>query len=141
MATNPASYYGRDVACVLDADELFTEAVGIDVVRQDAIHRITTDDVLGDDGTGSLMVVGWGFDCRRLLGLSTLKLTAHQPILAEVLTRDQRVQQADVTLTPVRTNGLADVALFARCVTALGPFEIVIKSIANLDASDLVGQA
>lgn len=140
MAQNPATSYGRDIACVADADALFTEAIGIAVVRQDAIHRITTDDVLGDDGTGSFVITGWGFDCRRLLGLPTGRLAAHQPILSEVLTRDPRVQSADVTLTPTTTNGLADVLLVARCVTELGPFEI-IKPISLLTTSDLVGQA
>lgn len=125
MATN-ASDYGRDVLCVLDADELFSDGVGLDIVRQDALHRITTDDVLGDDGTSSILIVGWGFDCRRLLGLPASQLAAYQPILSEVLTRDPRVLSADVTLTPTVTNGLADVALRAECRTVTGQtFSIV----------------
>ncbi len=140
MAVNLAASYGRDIACLRDSDDLFTEAVGLDVVRQDAFHRITTDNVLGDDGTGSLVIVGWGFDVRRLVGMNASKLAAHQPILSSVLTRDPRIDHADVTLTPTTTRGLADVQVRAVCTTALGTFPLVIKSVVDLDPADLVGQ-
>lgn len=139
MAQNEPAAYGKDIRAVRDADSLFSSVEGIDVVYQDAIHRLTTDDILGDDGSGGFVIAGWGYDCRRLLGLTTSRLKAHQPILAEVLTRDPRLESAEVVLTPVRTNGLEDVELRARCVTALGPFSIV-KRISELVAADLVGQ-
>lgn len=139
MARNAPDLYGRDIRCIRDADALFSEVSGIDAVVQDAIHRITTDSILGDDGTGSFVIDGWGFDCRRLLGMTRTQLTMHQPIIAEVLTRDPRISHADVTLTPVVTNGLADVQVEATCMTALGPFALV-KLISQLTDSDLVGQ-
>lgn len=139
MAFNEPAAYGKDLRAVFDADALFSTAEGVDVVYQDALHRLLTDDILGDDGTGSLVIEGWGFDCRRLLGLNASRLQSHQPILTEVLTRDPRIQSAQVSLTPVRTNGLEDVEIVARCDTALGPFTIV-KRILELQAADLVGQ-
>lgn len=127
MSRNPAASYGRDIRCLTDADELFTEVEGVELVRQDALHRLMTDNILGDDGTGteSHVIVGWGFDVRRLLGMSASKLAAHQPILAEVLMRDERIETADVVLTKTTTNGLDDVALSVNGTTALGPFSIV----------------
>ena len=117
MATNPATYYGVELACVSDADELFTDAIGIDVVRQDALHRLTTDSVLGPGGDD------WGYDCRKLLGLKSIELTRMQPTIIEVLTRDDRIDSADVTLETATNNGMADVRITAQCETALGPFE------------------
>jgi hypothetical protein len=140
MAINLPAELGRDVRCMLDADELWTEAEGIDVVRQDAFHRLTTDDVLGDDGTGSLLIVGWGFDVRRLLGVPVGRLPAYQPILVEVLLRDPRIDQATVRLEPTVTNGLADILLHVECTTAQGPFSL-IRRISDLSAADLVAQS
>jgi hypothetical protein len=140
MARNAASAYGRDIRCVRDADELWTSVVGIDVVRQSAIHRLTTDDVLGDDGTGSLVIVGWGFDCRRLLGLPGSRLAAFQPVLVEVLHRDERIQYADVRLERVITNGVEDVRISVEAQTAEGPFSFV-RNVSDITADDLVGQA
>jgi hypothetical protein len=140
MARNAASAYGRDIRCVRDADALFTEAVGLDVVKQDAIHRLTTDNVLGDDGTGSLVIEGWGFDVRRLLGMSASKLASHQPILTEVLTRDPRIDTADVQLERTVTAGLEDIVITVDCTTALGPFRLV-RRVSDLSADDLGEQA
>ena len=139
MAFNEAAAYGKDIRCVFDADPLFSTVEGIDVIYQDAVHRLLTDDILGDDGSGGFVIAGWGFDCRRLFGLDTARLRAHQPILVEVLTRDPRIESATVVLTPVRTNGLEDVEIRVDCVTALGPFTF-IKRISELVAADLVGQ-
>lgn len=133
MSENAPNLYGRDIRCVRDADDLFSEVEGIDVVFQDALHRITTDDILGGDEG---IIVGWGYDVRRLVGMPASKLGAQQPIVAEVLTRDPRIQSADVTLTATTTNGLADVLLRANCLTALGPFSIVRK-VSELTAEDL----
>lgn len=140
MAFNEPTAYGKDIRAVLDADALFSVVEGVDVVYQDAVHRLMTDNILGDDGSGGFVIEGWGFDCRRLLGIDTARLKAHQPILVEVLTRDPRIDSATVVLTPVRTNGLEDVELRADCETALGPFTIHIKRISELVAGDLVGQ-
>lgn len=139
MAFNEPAVYGKDIRAVLDADALLSTVEGIGAVYQDCVHRLMTDDILGDDGSGGFVIEGWGFDCRRLLGLDTNRLKAHQPLLVDVLTRDPRVDSATVVLTPVRTNGLEDVELRAECNTALGPFSI-IKRISELVAADLVGQ-
>ena len=140
MAFNEPAAYGRDVRAVLDADTLFSSVEGIDVLYQAAIHRITTDSVLGDDGTGSLVIDDWGFDCRRLLGMHASKAKAYQPILAERITRDPRIDSAQIIITPTRVNGLEDLEIRGECQTALGPFPIYIKSVRDLLASDLVGQ-
>lgn len=140
MARNPAASYGRDIRCVGDADALFSTVEGLAVVEQDALHRLSTDDVLGDDGTGSFVIEGWGFDCSRLLGLPTSRLSAYQPVLSEVLQRDPRIDSAEVTITPVVTNGVADVEIRAFCRTKLGPFSI-IRRVSQLSTSDLVRQA
>jgi len=38
--------FGRDILNKFDADGLFTDGEGLDIVRQDALHRILTDDIL-----------------------------------------------------------------------------------------------
>ena len=140
MAQNEPTSYGRDIRCVSDADELFTEAVGIDVVRQDAIHRITTDDILGDDGTGSFFIRGWGYDVRKLLGMPTRRIRSQQPLISAALLNDPRIYTADVRLTPTTVNGLADVQIEIECTTALGPFSLV-RLVSELTAADLVNQS
>jgi hypothetical protein len=134
MAQNSAYSYGTDIACLSDADDMFSEATGISVVVQDAVHAITVDDFLGPGGNGR------GWDCRKLLGMKINELTAYQPIVAEVLTRDDRILTADVQLTATTTRGLADVLMAIRCETALGPFEL-IKSVLDLTESDIDRQA
>ncbi len=116
MATNQALAYGVDIACINDADELFTEAVGLDVVVQDAIHAITCEEFLGPGGEGR------GIDLLKLVGKSTLELAAEQPSVVEVLERDDRINSAEVELTAITTKGLADVQIRATCQTELGPF-------------------
>lgn len=133
MARNAPAAYGVDIACLRDADALFTPATGLDVVIQSAFHRLTTDSVLGPGGDG------WGFDCRRLLGMRGAKLAAMQPMLSEVLTRDERIETADVTLTAVRTNGLDDVRIEVTCATALGPFTFV-RTVIGLTTADFEAQ-
>lgn len=116
MALNPAQAYGKDIACVVDADELFSDAEGVDVVEQDAIHALTQEDFLGPGGDGR------GMDVRKLIGAPQESLTAQQPLIAEVLERDQRITHADVTLTAVVTKGVADVRMQVTAYTAAGPF-------------------
>jgi hypothetical protein len=134
MAINPPLTYGRDVRCIADCDDMMSEAVGLDVIVQDAIHRITCDSVLGPGGDG------WGKDCRTLIGLTRQELAGQQPIYAEVLERDERINSAEVTLRSVTRNGLADVEIEAVCQTELGPFAL-IKSVSELTAADIEGQA
>lgn len=141
MAANAAALYGRDIRCVVDADSMLSTCEGIEVVRQHAYHRLTVDNILGDDGTGSFVIAGWGFDTSRLAGMTTSRLAAQQPILSEVLQRDPRVLTADVRITPTIVNGKADVTIDASCETSLGPFTLSIKSVSDLSATDLVGQA
>lgn len=118
MATNPETYYGLDLACVSDADELFSGVVGVDTVRQDAIHRLTTESVLGPGGDD------WGYDCRKLLGMKSDELARMQPTIIEVLTRDDRIETADVTLeASINSNSMSDVTITVQCETVLGPFE------------------
>jgi hypothetical protein len=134
MSLNPASSYGADVRCTTDADELWSSCEGIAVVYQAALHRITTDSVIGPGGDG------WGYDARRLLGLPASDLPGYQPILAEVLTRDPRIDSAEVTLTPVLQLGaMVDVLLSAECTTALGPFSLVMP-VSQLTSAIIEGQ-
>jgi hypothetical protein len=145
MATNPAADYGIDILAVrfdpvtrlaiLGADEFFSDATGLAIVRQDALHRILTDDVLGPGGQG------WGRDVRRLLGSSTLNLAAQQPIFAEVLQRDPRIERADVTITSTTNSaGIATISFTAVCTTDAGPFELIIPDIANLSSDTIERQ-
>lgn len=132
MAANP---YGTDVRCVFDADTLWTATTGLQAVEQDLIHRLLTDNVLGPGGDG------WGYDVRRILGMPTRAIPGLQPVLVEVLTRDERVRTADVTLTATTTNGLADVILDVTCVLFTGKTFRYIKSIRDLTAGDIEAQA
>lgn len=133
MAANDALAYGVDVASVVDADALFTEAVGLDVVKQDAIHRLSTDNILGPDGEG------WGYNTVRLLGMPDTQLAGMSPILSEVLLRDERIDTADVAVQPFDNgDGTRSVRILVECDTALGPFSFV-KAIGNLTLADLEG--
>lgn len=116
MATNPAAYYGKDLACVADCDELFSEVEGIKVVVQDAIHVLTNDNFLGPGG------IDRGYDCRKLLGATQRELTLAQPIITEVLCRDDRIDTADVELTAVSRAGVIDAELNVTLYTALGAY-------------------
>ncbi len=95
MTINAARLYGKDIACIRDADELFSEAEGIDVIIQDVIHVLTTDDFLGPGGAGR------GFDLRRLIGKNTAELAGEQPNIVEVVERDDRINSAVVELTAI----------------------------------------
>lgn len=130
MVQNPAEYYGKDLRCISDADELFSECEGIDVVVQDAIHRLTTDHVLGPNG------VDWGYDCRKLLGASERDMRLAQPIIAEVLSRDDRVLSADVTLDPINRSGVIDATLTVTLYTETGPFTLT-RLISDMTDADL----
>lgn len=128
MSLNPAQDYGLDVKCVVDADELFSEAEGVDVVAQDALHAITQEDFLGPGGDGR------GIDVRKWIGAKQTFLTSQQPIVAEVIERDERISHVDVVLTAIRTNGLDDVQIEITGFTDAGPFSLTRK------VSDLTGE-
>jgi len=134
MALNDPTAYGIDYACVEDFDATFSTVTGLALVVQDAIHRVTTDDVLGPGGDG------WGRNCFRLLGLDSGQLAAQQPLYAEVLQRDERVETADVALVAVRRNGLDDVDMSVTLTTAFGPFANVF-SVRELSNATLDSQA
>jgi hypothetical protein len=130
MATQDAKYFGVDLACVIDADELFSEVSGEALLIQDSIHRLTTDAVLGPGGDD------WGYDCRRLIGASNEELERMQPTLSEVLSRDDRVISADVTLSSVAHNGMSDMSVDVTLHTALGPFSFT-RTLSQMTALDL----
>jgi hypothetical protein len=130
MAQNPAQDYGVDIACVVDADEFFSEAEGVDVVMQDALHAITQEDFLGPGGDGR------GIDVRKFIGANQTFLTSQQPLITEVLERDERITHADVVLTAIAANGLADVQIEITGFTDAGPFTLTRK-ISDLTAADL----
>ena len=122
MAYNKPAAYGSDLGCILSTDALFSSATGIDVVRQDAYHRLLTDSVLGPAGDG------WGYDCRRLLGAPDAQLASFSALLSEVLQRDERITSAQVSIVSSRTSsGLRVVTVRARCTTAAGPFDLVLS--------------
>lgn len=134
MSRNEPAAYGRDVRSLNDADALFSEVEGIDVTVQDALHRLTVDNILGGEG----VIVGWGFDVRRLIGMTRGELASHQPILNEVLLRDDRIESATITLEQTQNDGLDDVQIDISCTTALGPFSLT----RNVSAiTDDVGQS
>lgn len=128
MAENPAQDYGKDVACVVDADELFSDVEGPDVVAQDSLHAITQEDFLGPGGDGR------GIDVRKFIGAKQSFLTSQQPLVAEVIERDERVNHVDVVLTATTTKGLADVRIEINGETDLGPFSL------TRNVSDLTGE-
>jgi hypothetical protein len=131
VAQNPALNYGVDIACVEDADELFSEVSGIPLVVQDMIHRITQKSFLGPNGDDR------GIDVRKFCGAPQQDLTRAQPEIIEAITRDDRIQSADVTLTYTEgPDGTADASLRIDGVTALGPFSLV-SQLSTLAAFDL----
>lgn len=133
MAVNDPEAYGVDIASIVDADALFSEAEGLAVVRQDAIHRLSTDNVLGPEGEG------WGFNCARLLGMTATQVAAMPPVLTEVLLRDDRIEDAQVSLQVIDVgHGMRDIRITVSCITALGPFSFV-KRASELTATDLEG--
>lgn len=142
MAVNPASQYGHDIRCVSDADELWSEVEGLEVVKQDAIHRLTTKSVLGPSDTQEEInaAADWGTDCVELLGMNERELMTKQAEYSIILQKDTRITEADVTLTKVTTNGKTDVKISAFCMTAEGPFDFT-KTVLELTSSYAEGQA
>ncbi len=136
MAVNEPLAYGYDVKCVLDADELWTPVNGLGLLYQDCVHVLTQDDFLGPGGTGR------GYDVRRLLGLPTSRLSAQQPVIAEVLQRDERIERAEVKLVPTSRNGqLASIEVQVNIFTAAGPTFSFVLPVSQYSAAVAQGQA
>lgn len=135
MADNAAGFYGLDIACATnDADELFSEVEGLDVVVQDTIHVLTSDSFLGPGGDAR------GYDCRKLVGMLESEAQALQPVLESIIKDDDRISEATVKITfAIESPGIEDVFLDVSCVTAAGPFRFT-KSVAQLIEADLEEQ-
>jgi hypothetical protein len=119
MAVNPETNYGVDVACVQDADPMWSEVTGVALVRQDTIHVLTCDSFLGPNGDGR------GFDVHKLLGMPAEQVITMGPTIAGTVLEDERILTCDVLLTPIyRPNGTVDIDLEVQCTTALGPFTL-----------------
>ncbi len=125
MATNLQSAYGRDIACLADADELFSEVTGPDLVAQDCLHAITQEHFLGEGGDDR------GIDVRDFIGMHAEELATKVLLVHEVITRDERIETVEVALTPTAHNGTTDVLVEIAGTTALGPFGFT-KSVRDL---------
>lgn len=113
--------FGYDIKCVSDADDMFTIATGSELMFQCAVHRLTTDSVLGPGGDN------WGFDCRKLLGMPELDVALFQPMLAGVLLRDTRFKSADIKIRVTSgADGVATSVIYGTCITSEGPFSFVL---------------
>lgn len=132
MSANPADAYGKDILCIDDADDLFSDVTGLAVVAQDCYHRLTNDSVLGsiDGEPPNEETDNWGFDVTRLVGMRSDKIPGVTPQIAAALEKDPRVKTAEVIVKPERfraPNGqLFDLTLAARCTTPLGTFTLVL---------------
>jgi hypothetical protein len=126
MAVNPSALYGRDLGALADCDDLFTDIEGLGVVSQDALHSITQENFLGVSGDGR------GMDVRLLIGIDTADLKNAQLEISEVLTRDDRVDSADVALTESVHNGFADVTMKITLTTSDGSSITFTKSVLDL---------
>lgn len=134
MAQNTPSAYGTDLLCIDDADELFSDVTGIQVVAQDAYHRLTNDTVLGEGGED------WGYDVTKLLGMTTAQIAAMPPTISAALQKDERIQAADVTITQNKRVGsqLWSIIITAICYTAEGPFTLIL-GVSDLTVAILAG--
>lgn len=131
MARNPAAAYGLTLSCMDDVDALFSTVDGIEGIAQDMYHRLTNATVLGPGGEE------WGEDLTRWPGMPADKMARRGPYLAEVITRDERIDSADVDVVPSRIAGTrwaGTVQIVAH--TALGPFRRVFgfdsKTVADI---------
>ncbi len=122
--------YGTDIACMTDADDLFSECSGLAVVAQDAFHRITTDSILGPRGAD------WGKNCLRLIGLPLNQIAAEQTSYEEVLTRDERIDRAVVRIQAVADgNTVGSGTIIADCYTVDGQSFRLVVPVSNISAA------
>jgi hypothetical protein len=134
VAQNPASSYGADIACMDDADGLFSGVVGLPALLQDLYHRVTTPAVLGPDGDD------WGEDARRLLGMPTTRAVQLGPRFAAAVQKDPRVLTADVRIAQAAANTPYSFTLTIVGTSAAGPFALVL-GVGALSIDVLTGQA
>lgn len=133
MAKNAPNLYGETIDCWDDADEFFSTVSGIDSVTQDLYHRLTNDSFLGEGGEDE------GIDVTKWAGMDPAKLARRGPMIAEVATRDERIDACDVKITPTK---IADTRYTATmkitATTALGPFRRVfaMSDVALVDITD-----
>lgn len=132
MAQNPDVYYGNDLACLEDADDLFSGVVGLPVLLQDLYHRVTTRNVMGPGGED------WGDDCTTLLGMATAKALQQGPRFSAAVQRDPRVQTADVSI--VQGQDPYSYVMSIAGLTAAGPFSLIL-GISTLTIDVLDAQA
>lgn len=105
-----------------DADALFSTCTGLDVVAQEIYHRMTNRTVLGPGGED------FGEDVTKWVGMDPAKLARRGPVLSEVLQRSERIDTADVKVTPSRIAGTRWAGrIEVTCTTALGPFRRVFR--------------
>jgi len=127
--------FGLDIRCINDADELLSEVSGVDLVVQDAIHRITCDSVIGPGGDG------WGKDIRREVGKPVSEVAKMGPVYSDVLLRDERIDQVTVNLTAIKHgDGTADIIVSVDGQSALGPFKF-IRLVSDLTSNYTEGQS
>jgi hypothetical protein len=127
--------FGRDIAVSAlteDADDIFSEVTGVQLVRQDLRHRLLTDSVLGPDGADN------GFDVRKRLGATVGTAAATQSRIKRVALKDQRIKSAAVSIDEATTGGLRSQTITVICGTALGPFRLVFPLDPSKPTSDLV---
>ena len=126
--------FGTDIRCIKDADELFSEVSGVDLIIQDAIHRITCDSVIGPGGDG------WGKDIRREVGKPIREVEKLSGLYSDVLMRDQRIDKVNVSITAVKHgDGTADLLVSVDGDSAFGPFKFV-RMISELTTDYAEGQ-
>jgi hypothetical protein len=136
MAINSSETYGRDVRCWADADSQWTTVTGIDKIRQAVFHRVTTDSVMGPGGDEGFI------DVRRFLGMRAELVPAYGPIIEDAVTNVTGIASATVTIVVTKASGgsLADASVTIDATTALGPFTLVVESIADLTETLISGQ-
>lgn len=125
MTTQAPETFGRDIYCgpaTEDADAVFSEVDGVQLVKQDLRHRLTTPSVLGPSGNGD----GF-FDVGSLLGSTAGTVASYQAKIKRVCLVDQRIASAAVIVTETAANGLVVTTITINCATALGPFRLAFR--------------
>jgi hypothetical protein len=129
--------YGNDIACLDDVAEDFRTVTGAALLAQVAYHRITTENLVDEEG--------WGIDITEEVGRAVTQgdLDLLGLRCADVVQRDPRIERVTCILT--QTDGAVgddrDVSLRLSGFGVVdgAPFELVIPSIADLTAEALRG--
>jgi len=119
---------GLTFACFRDFGARFeTSATDEETVRDEVLHRLTTDSVLGP----SPEAADWGFDVRSRLGarMSDDDIAALGPTLSAVLQKSGRIDSADVVCTRLpSTPGLLSLLIAVDVIMTSGDtFSFVFK--------------